>query len=606
MRLEGGESRLAEVVRALGAFQLSIGSEQAYFAPRVSYKLDLAGPSVSVANACSTSLVAVHLACQGLLNGECDMALAGGAALHIPHRSGYLYEPGGIDSPDGHCRAFDARAEGTVSGGGAGVVVLKRLADAERDGDRILAVVKGSAVNNDAGRRLGFTAPGPEGQAAVIRMAQTMAEVDPATVAYVETHGTATRLGDRVEVAALKKAFEGSAAEPGSCVLGAVKTNVGHLGEAAGVAGLIKTVLALHHGEIPPNHDFREPAPDLELPGSPFRVSGELAPWPVGAHPRRAGVSSFGIGGTNAHVVLEEAPPAEPSGPSRPWQLLVLSARTESAAEQAVARLAEHLDRHPELPLADVAYTLRTGRKTFEHRRMLVCRDTAEAAELLAARDPRRLLGHARETGHRPVAFLFSGLGDQYPEMALDLYRGEPVFRDALDRCAEGLARHLGVDVREALFPKGTDAGRTTGSGGMDFKALVRGGGASPEQARLDRTGVAQPALFAVEYALSRLLDEWGVRPQAVIGYSLGEYVAATVAGVLALDDALELVAVRAKLIEELPAGAMSAVPLPASQVEPLLGSDLSLAAINSPDVCVVSGPAAAVERLEAELMEMA
>ncbi|HEX6862771.1 MAG TPA: type I polyketide synthase, partial [Thermoanaerobaculia bacterium] len=565
----------------------------------MSYKLDLRGPSFTVQTACSTSLVAVHLACQSLLSGECDLALAGGSSVRVPQRTGYSWQPGGISSPDGHCRAFDAQAQGTVPGQGVGVVVLKRLDDALADGDPVLAVIRGSALNNDGAQKAGFTAPSPEGQAQVIRAAQLQAGVDPATIGYVEAHGTATPLGDPIEVAALTRAFRLGTDRRGFCALGSVKTNIGHLDAAAGVAGLIKAVLSLEHGEIPPSLHFTAPNPQIDFAASPFYVNTELRPWPrLDGAPRRAGVSSFGLGGTNAHVVLEEAPPAGPPGPSRPWQLLLLSAATPAALERATDNLAHHLAATPDPSLADVAWTLAVGRKTFRHRRALVAENAEEAAALLAGRDPKRVWTAAGERGDRPVAFLLPGVGDQYAGMARGLYEGEPVFREELDRSAAILLPLLGLDVRGPLLAEAPAAG----GGEMDLRAMLRRHGAPRPGSPLHATRVAQPAMLALGWSLARLWISWGVRPQALLGYSLGEYTAACLAGVMTLEDGLALAARRAEAIERLPAGAMLAVPLSEAEIAELLPPGLALAAVNAPGVSVVSGPAGAVEELAARL----
>ncbi|HSF39330.1 MAG TPA: type I polyketide synthase, partial [Thermoanaerobaculia bacterium] len=576
-------------------FELTLGNDKDFVATRASYKLDLRGPAMTVQTACSTSLVAIHEACRALAAGECEMALAGGVTLHFPEASGYLYQEGGIASPDGHNRAFDARAQGTVGGNGVGVVVLKPLEAALADGDPIRAVIKGSALSNDGAGKVGFTAPSEEGEAEAIAEALAVAGVEPRTIGYVEAHGSATPLGDPIEVAALNRVFRG-AAPPGSRALGSVKTNVGHTGSAAGVAGFLRAALALEQGVVPPSLHFETPNPRIDFAAGPFRVPTTPEPWPETGSPRRAGVSSFGLGGTNAHAVLEEAPAPEPSGPGRPWQLLSLSARTKTALEAATDRLAGWLEEHPEANLADVAFTLHAGRKGFEHRRMLVCKDGQDAREALAARDPRRLLESAVDpAATRSVAFVFSGVGEQYPGMARELYEEEPVFREELDRAAGILLPLLGEDVRPLLFE---------GGGKADLKSFF---GRSPERegGALDRTEVLQPALFAVEHALARLWMDWGVVPEALLGYSLGEYVAACIAGVLSLEDALKLVAGRARLLAELPEGAMLAVPLPADEVTPLLPEDLSLAVINGPRISVVAGPPEAVaafrSRLEAE-----
>jgi acyl transferase domain-containing protein len=577
------------LVATVGDLQLQVANDKDYLATRVSYKLDLGGPSVTVQSACSTALVAIHLSCQALLAGECDLALAGGVGIRIPE-VGYLYLDGDVNSPDGHLRAFDAKARGTVFGSGMGIVVLKRLADARADGDAIRAVVRGSAVTNDGAQKVGFTAPGSDGQTRVIRAALLAAEVDPATITYIEAHGTGTPLGDPVEIAALTKAFREQTDQTGFCAVGSVKTNVGHLGAAAGIAGIIKTVLALQHRVIPPSLFFEEPNPEIDFASSPFYVNAQLREWTVrDGFPRRAGVSAFGMGGTNAHVILEEAPAQGPSGAARPWQLLPLSARSGSALEAATIRLAAHLRTHPELPLADAAYTLQVGRKHFEHRRAVVCRDLDDAMQALAASSPGQAFTGLAEVGERPVAFLFSGQGAQHAGMGGELYRTEPAFRAAVDRCAELLRTHLGLDLRELLFPP---------DGWAEEEARAE------LDARLGQTALTQPALFVVEYALAKLWMEWGVTPGAMLGHSIGEYVAACLAEVFSLADALALVAARGRLMQGLPGGAMLAVPLPEDEVAALLDGQLSLAAVNTPTRCVVSGPTGAIDDLRRRLAE--
>ena len=561
--------------------QVVIGNEKDHLSTRASYKLNLRGPSINVQTTCSSSLVAVSLACQSLLNYECDMALAGGVSIRVPQKQGYFYREGGILSPDGHCRAFDAEARGTVGGSGAGVVVLRRLSDALDDGDHIRAVIKGAAVNNDGAAKVGYTAPGVEGQAAVIAEALAVAGLGPEAISYVEAHGTATPLGDPVEVAALSKVFGAARGRKNSCAIGSVKTNVGHLDAAAGVAGLIKTVLSLEHAELPPSLHFKRANPKIDFEGGPFYVNSRLSAWKSDGAPRRAGVSSFGIGGTNAHVILEEAPPRPETSGGRERQLVVLSAKTGAALDVATARLAEYLRREPGADIADVAYTLQVGRRRFAHRRTLVCADAAAAAALEAL-DPRRVLTLSEERRDRPVAFVLPGQGAQYVNMARELYEREQSFRGRVDECAELLAPLLGEDVREHLFPVEGSAGEVSG--------------------RMDQTVITQPALFVVEYALARLWMDWGVRPRALIGHSLGEYVAACLSGVLSLEDALAVVAARARLMQSLPAGAMLAVPLAEDEVSLMLGGRLSLAAVNAPRLCVVSGERQAVEELAGRL----
>ncbi len=574
----------AALLRTLGEVQAQTSNDKDYVATRVSYKLGLGGPSINVQTACSTSLVATHLACQSLLAGECDMALAGGVSIKVP-QSGYVYQEGDLYSKDGRIRAFDAGATGTIFGNGLGLVVLKRLEDALADGDNVRALIKGSAVNNDAALKVGYTAPGADGQARVIRAAQTVAEVDPESISYIEAHGTGTPTGDPIEVSALTRVFRESTPEKSFCALGSVKTNLGHLGAAAGVAGLIKTTLALEHRQIPPSLLFEKPNPQIDFDDSPFFVNTELTEWKADGTPRRAGLSAFGIGGTNAHAVLEEAPPPAPTSPPRPHQLLLLSARSEAALDAATERLAAHLTAHPELELADVAFTLQTGRRAFEHRRALVCSDREDALAVLAGGDPKRLRSLAAGSETRRVAFMFSGQGAQYPGMGRGLYDGEPDFRRQVDRCAELLDPHLGLDLRRLLFPTGDDA---------------------EAAAELAETRNTQPALFVVEYATAQLWMTCGVTPEAMIGHSIGEYAAACLAGVMTLEEALALVAARGRLMQSLPSGSMLSVPLAEADVLPALEgfADLSIAALNAPGRSVVSGPEDSIAALAEQLAE--
>jgi phthiocerol/phenolphthiocerol synthesis type-I polyketide synthase E len=572
------------ILASVGAFQVALSNDKDYLPTRVSYKLDLRGPSFSVQSACSTSLVAISLAAQSLLAWECDAALAGAVTIGIPQRTGYLYQEGGILSPDGHCRTFDARARGTAPGSGAGVVVLKRLVNAVADGDFVWAVIKGTAVNNDGAQKVGYTAPSVEGQAEVIAAAQAMAGVDPASITYVEAHGTATPLGDPIEIAALTQAFRDGTDERGFCAVGSVKSNFGHLDAAAGVAGFLKTVLALHHRRIPPSLHFEAPNPAIDFASSPFYVNTRLARWETGRLPRRAGVSSFGIGGTNAHVVLEEAPEREPSEEGRPAQLLLLSAKTETALERTAGDLADFLE-GSDLDgsgFADVAWTLQTGRRPFAWRRAVVCRTPAEAVAALRGHEPARVAAGLHEAGARPVAFLFPGQGAQHVDMARELYETEPVFGQELDRAAEILEPLLSLDLREVLFPAPAEAAKA--------------------QRQLQETRLTQPALFAVEHAMAQLWRSWGISPAALLGHSVGELVAACLAGVFSLEDGLALVAARGRLMQGLPPGAMLAVSLPEAEVLPLLGGHLSLAAVNAPGLVTVSGPEGAVAALAAEL----
>lgn len=564
-------------------FQMVNANDKDFLATQASYKLRLTGPSINVQTACSTSLVAVHLAHQSLLNGECDMALAGGVSIRVPQKSGYLYQEGMILSPDGHCRAFDSEAKGTVGGSGVGVVVLKRLEDALEDGDCIYAVIKGSAINNDGGSKIGYTAPSEVGQTQVIIEAQGIAGIEPETISYIEAHGTGTVLGDPIEIAALKQAF-GDCSRKQFCAIASVKTNIGHLDTAAGVAGLIKTVLALKHKQLPPSLHFENPNPQIDFTNSPFYVNNKLRKWETNGMPRRAGVSSFGIGGTNAHLVLEEAPLQESSLKSPPYQLLLISAKTLTALDKATTNLAEHLQQNPQINLADVAYTLSMGRKAFDYRRTLVARDVYEAANALFNPESNEVLSHlVDDSSSKTVAFLFSGQGAQYINMGGELYQIEPTFREQIDRCSELLKPHVGLDLRQVIYPD-TSEGKIEAS------------------TQLEQTNIAQPALFVIEYALAKLWMSWGVRPTVAIGHSIGEYVAACLAGVFSLEDALALIAIRSKLMQECEVGAMLAVPLPAAEIEGLLNSQLSLAAVNGPSLCAVSGAIEAINTLEEKL----
>ncbi|MBE9093175.1 type I polyketide synthase [Tychonema sp. LEGE 07203] len=560
----------SDIISRAGEFQVMVGNEKDYIATRTSYKLNLKGPSVSVHTACSTSLVAVCQAFYALMSYQCDLALAGGISITAPQNSGYLYQEGGMFSSDGHCKPFDAKAQGTVFGNAGGAVVLKRLEEARSDRDTIYAVIRGVGLNNDGAAKVSFAAPSVDGQADAIAMAQAMAGVDPETISYVETHGTATPLGDPIEIAALTQAFALKTSAKQFCAIGSVKSNFGHTIAAAGVTGLIKTALALKHQQIPATLHYQTPNPAIDFANSPFYVNAELAEWKAGTTPRRAGVSSFGVGGTNAHVVLEEAPALAPSSSSRPRQLLLLSAKTPSALDAATANLRSHLAENPEIDLADAAYTLQTGRQAFNYRRFAVCSDRADALELLESLPPLRTATRCAESRNPAVIFMFPGQGAQYVNMGLNLYESEPLFRSTVDRCAEILQPHLGRDLREVLYP-GSDEATAAES--------------------LRQTFLTQPAIFTVEYALAQLWQSWGVTPQGAIGHSIGEFVAATIAGVFSLEDALMLVAARGRLMQDLPGGSMLSVRLPAAQVEGRLSGDLAVAAVNAPDLCVVSGP---------------
>jgi non-ribosomal peptide synthase protein (TIGR01720 family) len=595
---------LGQVMSSVGDMMMLLSTHSNYLTTRISYKLNLNGPSLDVQTACSTSLVATHLACQSLLTYQCDMALVGGVSILTLMRNGYWRVEGDIRSLDGRCRPFDAKSNGTMFGDGVGVVVLRRLSEALADGDHIYALIRGSAVNNDGSLKAGFTAPSVAGQARVLNMAYGAAGISPETVSYIEAHGTGTKMGDQIEIEALTRAFRAYTDEKQFCAIGSVKGNVGHTDVTSGVTSLIKTALALKHGVLPPSINYETPNPRIDFANSPFYVNAELREWKTDGQPRRAGVSSFGMGGTNVHAVLEEAPRIEPSSESRRWQVLVLSARNEVALERATDNLTAHLQANPDLKLADVVYTLHVGRRAFDHRRALVCRDLDDAVNALGTRDPARVsTGFCMGSeSHRPVVFMFPGLGDQYANMARGLYQDEPVFRECVDHCSKLLLPHLGLDLRDVLFT-GEAAEQSAASQGIDLRQMLgRGDRNSATAEKLNQTHIAHPALFMIEYALARLWVSWGIKPQAMIGYSLGEYVAACLAGVFSLEDGLQVVFQRARMIDSLPAGAMLAVALPEEEVTPLLGAMLSLSAINGPQMCVVSGPPEDIAGLEQEL----
>src|SRR5271170_3266932 len=577
-----------ELVANAGLFLLKqTGNDKDVLATRVSYQLDLTGPSLAVQTACSTSLVAIHLACQGLLNHECDMAMAGGVTIEIPHGLGYVYREGEILSRDGHCRSFDAASSGTIFGSGLGIVVLRRLADAIRDGDFIHAIIRGTAINNDGARKVSYLAPSVAGQADAISEALAVADVDADSISYIETHGTGTTVGDPIEIAALTRAFRTTSERNGFCAIGALKPNVGHLDAAAGVAGFIKTVLALEHRQLPPSLNFSQPNPLIDFDTSPFYVNTRLRDWESNGKPRRAGVTSLGIGGTNAHAIVEEGPGAAPSSSSRPWQVLTLAAKTAAALDSMARELADHFEEHsPEL--ADVAFTGHVGRKAFVFRRAIVCADSTSAADALRQGDSKKVVFGSAPENEPPVIFLCTGQGSQYLSMARGLYESEAVFRSTVDYCADYLQPLLGVDLRTILFAPGT---------------------ASEEAAQLlNQTRFTQPALFVVEYAMAKLWASWGVEPTAMIGHSVGELAAACIAGVFSLDAGLQIIAERGRLIQSMPTGSMIAVPLPEHDVVSLLNgkfSDkLSLASINADQQCVVSGPDGAIAAFEESLAE--
>lgn len=574
------------VRKSVDMMTLATSNDKDYLATRIGYKLNLRGPCVTVQTACSTSLVAIILACQSLMTYQSDVALAGGVTLDSNESGGYYYEEGGIASPDGHCRTFDASAKGTVFGNGAGIVVLKRLEDALADRDTIHAVVIGYGLNNDGSSKVGFTAPGVEGQVAVSSEAIAMAGVNPETITYVECHGTATPMGDPIEIAALTRSFRAYTQKKGFCAVGSVKSNLGHVDAAAGVAGFIKTVLALENKQIPASLHYTRPNPEIDFENSPFYVNTALAAWDRSTAPRRASQNSFGIGGTNAHVILEEAPEVQRSAACRSCELLVWSAKTSSAADKMTQRLAEHLRKDTGAGLADVAYTLHVGRALLPHRRMLVCRDREDALRALESVEPGRIIeAHANKKA-TPVCFLFPGQGAQYVNMGKGLYDTESTFREEVDRCAVLLKPHLGFDLRDLLYPSSEQ---------LENSAEL-----------LLQTANTQPAVFVIEYALARLWMKWGIQPSAMIGHSIGEYVAACLADVFSLEEALALVSARGRLMQALLPGAMVGVLMAEEEIVPILQArkEISLAAVNAANSCVLAGPIPDIADLENELEE--
>lgn len=554
-------------------------TDKDYLCSRVSHKLNLKGPSIVAQSTCSTSLVTVHLACQSLLEGECDMALAGGVTIDAQEMNGYLSQDGGYLSTDGHLKAFDAGASGTIFGNGLGIVVLKLLEEALNDGDHIYAVIKGTALNNDGIEKANYIAPSIDGQRKVIRLAHEIAEIEPESISYIEAHGTGTIIGDPIELEALKQAF--ATDKKGFCAIGSVKTNIGHLNAAAGVAGLIKTALAIKNRAIPPSLHFTTPNPAIDFENSPFYVNTTLKKWTNNGYPLRAGISSFGIGGTNAHIILEEPPDVSPSSESRPYQLLTLSAKTPGALDKAAANLGNHLRENKEIHLSDMAYTLKLGRRALPHRTYLVCKDQDEAFERLLNTETEGVHKGFSDHVNRPVIFMFSGQGSQYVNMGLNLYETEITFRHDMDHCFDLLGPILDEPIKDILYPV------------HDIESAKK---------KIGHAFNTGPVKFIFEYCLAKLLIRWGVKPYAMIGHSLGEFTAACLSGVFSLKDAIELVALRNRLIASLASGRMISVPLSEKELAPFLDDTLSIAAVNTPDISIVSGKDEDILRLENRL----
>ncbi|WP_404306599.1 HAD-IIIC family phosphatase [Neorhodopirellula lusitana] len=564
-----------------GDLLTELGNDKDYLATRISFLLNLHGPAMTVQTACSTSLVAIIQACQAVQLGQCKMALAGGSTLKLPQQRGYLYSDGGMVSPDGVCRTFDADARGTVFGEGVAAVLLKRVEDAVEDGDDIYGVIQGWGINNDGRSKMGYTAPSVDGQSEAVRIAHQQAGFSADTITYVEAHGTGTSLGDPIEIDALTRAFRQTTSKNQFCGIGSVKSNIGHLDVAAGVTGLIKNCLSLRHSVIPPSLNFNRPNPNIDFENSPFFVVTEPHQWKSNDVPRRAGLSSFGVGGTNAHVLVEEPPTVEPQPCSQSPQLITLSARSQPALDQVTKDLAAFLDNHPDVNLADVAYTLQVGRKALNYSRVLIANDTTQAQQRLSSPTGDNVFTHHQVRRGVQVAFLFPGQGAQHVNMARDLYDSHPIFRAEFDECCKLLVPELGFDLKEKLFTAETEESTQA----------------------VNQTTIAQPAIFSVSYAIAKCYENAGIRPSQMIGHSVGEFVAACLAGVFSLHDALKLIAFRGESMQQLPPGNMMAVRLTEAEIsQRIIGTDVEIAAINGPTLCVVAGPDAAIESLKQAL----
>jgi len=567
------------LLEQVGGFELSIYNDKDFVPTRIAYSMNIKGPAIDIGTACSSSLVSTHLACQHLITYQSDMTIVGGVTIHLPQKMGHTHEPGAAYSPDSHCRPFDATPSGLIDGNGAAVIILKRLEDALRDGDKIHAIIKGSAINNDGSDKVGYSAPSVNGQAEVILEAQAAAGIDSSSIQYIEAHGTSTPLGDPIEMAGLTQAFRVSTNQIGFCGIGSVKSNIGHVDKAAGLAGLIKTTLALENELLPPSLHWKKPNPALHIEKTPFYVVDKPTSWKRSHTPRRAGISSFGVGGTNAHAILEEAPILKSAPSSRADQIITLSAKTKPVLEAYAKNLAKHLSSHPSISLADVASTLARGRKVFPYKLAVTCSSIDTAITGLE-----NYQFVEQKNIPNPI-FMFTGQGSQYAGMAKELYKEETIFKNALDECAVFLKKEFGHDIRTILFPAPEDVEKSN--------------------QLLQETSITQPCLFSVEYALARLLMYWGVKPKAMIGHSLGEYVAATIAGVFSLQDALQLVVKRSQLMQAMDSGNMLSVPMAASAIiEELkaLNIPLDIAAENAPELSVVSGSKSDISQYQSVL----
>lgn len=572
-----------DYVRDVGTFKVSLATGQDFVSTRASYKLGLTGPSINVNTLCSSSAVAVHYAREALLAYQCDIAVAGGVTISNSREDALFYQEGGIGSFDGHCRAFDARAAGTVAGNGIALVALKRMEDALNDGDQIIGVLKGSAINNDGGDKASYTAPSPEGQARCITEALEVAAVDPATIGYVEAHGTGTNLGDPIEVSGLTRAYRRYTENTNYCGIGSVKTNIGHLVAAGGVASMIKTLLAMQHRTLPASLNFDIPNPKIDFANSPFYVVAESKPWlPVGGDVLRAGISSFGIGGTNAHLIVEQAPPLPASEPGRSHQLIVLSAKTATALATMKQNLLDYLQHHPAVCLADVAYTLQLGRRHFEYKFAAVASSVAELMAKLAGTEHRFTVQTEQKSSQRELCFMFPGQGSQYIGMGRALYQTEAVYRAAVEQCIALVQPQLADDLLHMLYPVSQQE--------QQAEALLR------------QTQYAQPALFITCYAMVQLLASWQIKPDRLIGHSIGEYVAACVAGVFSLADALMLVVKRGQLMQQMQPGQMLSVPLSVAAIQPLLSAEIWHCVQNGPEAQVLGGSLDAIAQLQQHL----